>query len=172
MIMKNNILTIIAIFVSSHFMNAQIAIGKQNISSESVSLEFGSENRGLILPWVTNKDNVTDAVPGTFIFDSSDQKTKFKLAGDWMTLHLLTTGSVDTSLQDSESENETAKVSIGEPTDTKGILVLEDENKAMILPKVQSPHDNIIKPEPGTIVFDIKTQLLAVYNGSFWEFWN
>lgn len=170
--MKNLIYLLVVFLFSNNIVKAQVAIGKQSISSESVSLEFGSENRGLILPWVTNKDNVTDVVPGTFIFDSSDKKTKFKLARDWMTLHLLTTGYVDTSLQDSESENETAKVSIGEPTDTKGILVLEDKNKAMILPKVQSPHDNIIKPEPGTIVFDIKKQLLAVYNGSSWEFWN
>lgn len=171
--MKNLIYLLLVVFLfSNNIVKAQVAIGKQSISSASVSLEFGSENRGLILPWVTNKDNVTGVVPGTFIFDSSDKKTKFKLAGDWMTLHILTTGDVDASLQDSESENKTAKVSIGKPTNTKGILVLEDKNKAMILPKVQSPHDNIIKPEPGTIVFDIKTQLLAVYNGSFWEFWN
>ena len=171
--MKNLIYLLLVVFLfSNNIVKAQVAIGKQSISSESVSLEFGSENRGLILPWVTNKDNVTEVVPGTFVFDSSDSKTKVKLANSWMILHLLTTGTVDTTLQDSETEQNTAKVSIGTPTDTKGILVLEDDDKAMILPKVESPQQNILEPEPGTIVFDTKTQLFAVYNGAYWEFWN
>lgn len=171
--MKNLIYLLLVVFLfSNNIVKAQVAIGKQSISSESVSLEFGSENRGLILPWVTNKDNVTEVVPGTLVFDSSDSKTKVKLANSWMILHLLTTGTVVTTLQDSETEQNTAKVSIGTPTDTKGILVLEDDDKAMILPKVESPQQNILEPEPGTIVFDTKKQLFAAYNGAYWEFWN
>ena len=170
--MKNILYILTVIFLSCTSAKAQVAIGKQTISSESVSLEFGSDNRGLILPWVTSKDDVTSVVPGTFIFDSSDKKIKVKLANDWMALNLLTAGEVDTSLQDSEAENITAKASVGKPTETAGILVLEDDNKAMILPKVKSPHEKIVKPEPGMIVFDSKTQLLAIYNGSYWEFWN
>lgn len=61
----------------------------------------------------------------------------------------------------------------GNPTTdtTNGFFVLADTNKAMVLPKVADPHLNIINPEPGTMVYDTTSKLLAVYNGSVWTFW-
>lgn len=152
---------------------SQVAIGKQNISSESVSLEFGFGNKGLILPWVQNASLSNNDEPGTLLLATLDNicLAGYKDNTKWQSLNRQA-GTIDTSLQDSETENNTAKVSIGQPSSVKGILVLEATNKAMILPKVASPHLNIIKPEPGTIAFDTVKQQLAVYSGTQWDFWN
>lgn len=154
-------------------VQAQVAIGKDTVTNASVSLEFGSGNRGLILPWVNSAAAVTGAVDGTLIFDVSDKTVKVRQNNAWMPYTDLGTGAVNTTLQDGLSEDANAKVSIGSTVSSvPGILVLEDQDKAMILPKVDTPHLNINNPEPGTIVFDTKKQQVAVFNGNHWEFWN
>lgn len=165
-----NIFIVITIFITA-CASAQVAIGKGSVSSASVSLEFGTANRGLLLPWVTSTGAVTGAVNGTMVYDTSDKKVKVKYASGWKDLSIDTTGVVDTSLQDPLSDLSNAKVSIGTSTSTPGILVLEDTNKAMILPKVASPHLNIINPSPGMMVYDTTTKQLAVFNGTVWSFW-
>ncbi|WP_230684411.1 hypothetical protein, partial [Streptococcus pneumoniae] len=70
--------------------------------------------------WVELSKNETTTVNGTANYD--------------------TTGVVNTTLQSSLTDKTDAKAAIGTVTSTKGILVLEDANKAMILPKVPSPH--------------------------------
>lgn len=58
------------------------------------------------------------------------------------------------------------------PSDvTPGILVLSDSDKAMILPKVENPHINIINPTAGMLVYDTVSKQLAVFNGTVWTFW-
>ena len=155
---------------------AQVAIGKTALSSPSVSLEFydGADNaKAMILPWVTKASDVS-SVDGTLIFDSQDKKVKYKKAGAWFDLTRSDDGAVNTSLQSSLIEKTSAKTQIGgNPTTdtTNGILVLADTNKAMILPKVASPHLKIINPEPGTMAYDTVTKQLCVYNGTVWSFW-
>ena len=173
--MKRNIVTgilLVAAFCGA--ANAQVAIGKSNLSSASVSLEFGSGNRGLILPWVDSESAVKDVEDGTLIFDADAKMLKSREGGVWKSY--TDAGAVDTTLQKDLAENADARVSIGTlpegSTQAPGILVLEDQDKAMILPKVESPHLNISNPEPGTIVFDIKKQQVAMYNGKEWIFWN
>lgn len=153
---------------------AQVALGKESISSPSVSLEFydGADNaKGMLLPMVTKDADVTGAVNGTMIYDTSDHKIKVKLASGWKDLSVDTTGKADTSIQDAHTDIPTAKVSIGKPTATPGILVLEDSNKAMILPKVASPHLTIVNPTAGMIAYDTVAKQVAVFNGTVWTFW-
>lgn len=152
---------------------SQVAIGKPSISSTSVSLEFGPENRGMVLPWVTKKENVSGAVNGTMVYDLADHKIWVKYAAGWKDLSLDTTGTADSSLQDSIDDLANAKVSIGVPKTPAipGILVLEDDNKAMVLPKVASPHLNIINPAAGMMVYDTTKDQLAIFNGKVWSFW-
>jgi len=166
-----NKLIISSILLFSTFAFSQVAIGKTAITNNSVSLEFGAENRGIILPWVDSTASVTGAVNGTLIYDTTDKKVKVKYASGWKDLSVNSTGVVDTSLQSSLTERPEAKVSIGTPSDIPGILVLEDSNKAMILPKVPSPHLAIINPAPGMMVYDTTVKQLAVFNGSVWSFW-
>lgn len=153
---------------------SQVAIGKPSVTNTSVSLEFGAENRGLLLPWVTSATSVTGAVDGTIIYDITDKKAKYLKAGSWFDLTIDTTGTVDTTLQDSLVEKPNAKAAIGKDaaTDTtSGILVLTDKDKAMILPKVASPHLNIINPSAGMMVYDTLAHQLVVFNGTVWSFW-
>ncbi|MFC4163981.1 hypothetical protein ACFOWU_09965 [Epilithonimonas zeae] len=121
---------------------------------------------------------------GTIIYDVTDKILKYKnSATTWFNLsknetttvdgtaNFDTTGVVNTSLQTPTTEIATAKMSIGTPSSVPGILVLEDTTKAMVLPKVPSPHLNIINPEPGTMAYDTTTKQLAIYNGKVWSFW-
>lgn len=183
------------IFITS-WAFAQVAIGKASISvlpttsipNPSISLEFGdyviNQGKGVILPWVSSATDMNSADTGTIVYDVSDKIIKYKTgASSWYNLsknetttvdgtaNYDTTGVVDTSLQNSLTDQATAKTSIGTLSSTQGILVLEDNNKAMILPKVPSPHLNIVNPEPGTIAYDTVTKQLAVYNGKVWTFW-
>ena len=175
--MKNIIISMFTLFTTCAF--AQVAIGKASVSSPSVSLEFGTGNKGILLPWVTGVSTVTGAVNGTLVYNTTDKKVYVKYASGWKDLSVDATGTtVDPitnvdglTLQNSLDDLNTAKVSIGTPTSTPGILVLEDTNKAMVLPKVASPHLNIVNPAPGMMVFDTVKNQLAVFNGTVWTFW-
>ena len=173
--MKNIVATLSLLFTTS--LSAQVAIGKATVSSPAVSLEFydnADNTRGIILPWVTSTAAVTGAVNGTLVYNTADRKVYVKYASGWRDLSVDTTGTVTTTLQDALSDLDTAKVLIGgDPaTDTTpGILVLADTNKAMVLPKVASPHLNIVNPSPGMMVYDTTKKQLAVFNGTVWSFW-
>ncbi|WP_262149234.1 hypothetical protein [Chryseobacterium foetidum] len=191
----------ILMICATQFAFAQIAIGKASVTTlpasttpnPSISLEFGDYagaqlGKGIILPYVNSASAVVNAVEGTFFYDVSDKIVKlkngtnsyFNLSKNETTTVGLnpnfdTTGVVSTALQDAPNINEfpDAKVNIGLSTSSTppGILVLENANQAMILPKVASPHLNIINPEPGTMAYDTVTKQLAVYNGKVWSFW-
>ncbi|RNA62913.1 hypothetical protein D1631_13710 [Chryseobacterium nematophagum] len=155
-------------------LKSQVIIGGSVLSSPSVSLEFGSGDKGIILPWVTSTAAVTGAVTGTIVYDTSDKKVKYKKSASWVDLSIDTSGVVDTSLQDSQAEESGARVAIGATAGTEtapGILVLSDNNKAMVLPKVASPHLNIINPSAGMMAYDTVSHQLAVFNGTVWSFW-
>jgi len=163
---------LIFLFVST-FSTAQVAIGKTTLTNASISLEFGVGNKGIVLPWVTSAAAVSGAVDGTFIYDLTDNKVKYRKAGSWVDLSVDNTGTAVSSEQDALTEDVNAKSIIGLNTadTTPGILVLSDTDKAMILPKVSSPHLNIINPTAGMMVYDTDNHLLAVFNGTVWTFW-
>lgn len=176
---KKNI-KILALLLSVILVKSQVAIGKENITNPAVSLEFGTtENKGLILPYITEKSNITEE--GSIIFDTTDYKVKyFKGSGTWANLSgddstSATVGTADLSIQGlDKTESVTAKTIIGVDSvidTTNGILILTDSNKAMVLPKVASPHLNIINPAAGMLVYDTIKKQLAVYNGKVWSFW-
>ena len=190
--MKNIFITL-SIFLSTCAF-AQVAIGKASVNP-SVSLEFydNADNvRGIILPWVdgvsntapfiTNSPITETVVNGTLVYDTSDKKVKVKYTTGWRDLSKDATGttvdpitSIDgLSLQTPRNELAEAKVQIGGNPDTDttpGILVLADTNKAMVLPKVASPHLTIINPAPGMMAYDTTSKQLAVFNGTVWSFW-
>jgi hypothetical protein len=167
---------VIAGFLTGAFLQAQIGISRESVTNGSVSLQFGdNENKGLLLPYVTDKTGITEN--GTILFDTSDNKVKYlKDVNTWFDLSVDTTGIADLSIQAIDRvEQPGAKVCIsptlGGTDTTQGILVLADSNKAMVLPKVASPHLNIISPSAGMIVYDTIKKQLAVYNGTVWSFW-
>lgn len=177
--MKNKIL-ILTMLVMATTAKSQVTIGKEVATNTSVSLEFGdAENRGLILPYIIDKSGIT--VEGSIIYDTTDHKVKYlKNSGTWVNLSeddgtVATIGTVNLSIQGTDkTEQSTAKTAIGtnaESDTTNGILVLTDTDRAMILPKVASPHTSIINPAAGMMVYDTTKKQLAVYNGKVWSFW-
>ncbi|AYZ12858.1 hypothetical protein EGY05_13405 [Chryseobacterium arthrosphaerae] len=172
--MKKQLLPMAILLAATGTVKSQVAIGKPAVTNTSVSLEFAdTENRGLILPYVETKTGITDN--GTIIYDTTDHKVKYlKDSGTWTDLSVDNTGTANISIQTGKTESTNAKSVIGSAaaTDTTpGILVLSDANKAMILPKVASPHLNIIDPAPGMMAYDTVKRQLAVYNGKVWTFW-
>lgn len=170
--MKKTFIFILATMSACAF--AQVAIGKSGITNASVSLEFETGNKGIVLPWVVSASGVTGAVDGTIIYDITDHKVKYRKNGSWFDLTVDTSGTANTILQDSKTELVNAKVAIGTnaATDTTpGLLVLTDTDKAMVLPKTTQPHLNVKNPAAGMIVYDTANKQLAVYNGTVWSFW-
>ena len=158
---------------------AQVIINpgtKTAVTNTSVSLEFGAEDRGIILPYVTVA-NAISAVPGTLVMDHADKVMKLKLGnGTWQNL----TGNAAKNNMIVNpfitiAENPAAKTVIGSSAipqaQVPGILILSDPDKAMILPQVPSPHLNIKNPAPGMMVYDSANKILAVFNGTQWSFW-
>lgn len=155
------------------FSQAQVAIGKDEVTTASVSLEFAdTEARGLLLPWVDNAAAVVNAVNGTLIYDAADQKVKVKYAAGWKDLTIDETGTLGTATQP-VIENQKAQVRIGgaDNDSTAGILVLADTDKAMVLPKVNDT-DEVINPSAGMMVYLEAQAILAVFNGTVWTFWS
>lgn len=157
---------------------AQVIIEKdvnQVLSSPSVLMEFGSQPKGVLLPWVTNTAGVTNPVAGTVVYDVSDKKVKYLkggTGGGWIDMSIDANGVVDTSLQDTPNDAPTAKTVIGDRnTAAPGILVLDSPDKALVLPKVSRPAINIVNPSPGMMAYDTNAKQLAVFNGTVWTFW-
>ncbi|WP_410879241.1 hypothetical protein [Myroides sp. DW712] len=157
-------------------VQAQTAIGKKTTEGPDVLLDFkDGDNRGIILPWVTNESDVTTPVGGTLIFDSNDKKVKYYQAGtsaNWVDLSIKE-GAVDTSIQQATGEATTHDPAVigNRTTSVSGVLVLESSNKAMVLPKMENPHLNILSPQAGTMAFDTISKMLCIFNGSEWSFW-
>ncbi|AZA77182.1 hypothetical protein EG347_06530 [Chryseobacterium sp. G0186] len=172
--MKKQLLPVAILLAVTGTVKSQVAIGKPTVTNASVSLEFAdTENRGLVLPYIETKTGITEN--GTIIYDTADHKVKYlKDTGMWTDLSVDNTGTANILIQTSKIESMTAKSVIGSTATidtTPGILILSDTNKAMILPKVASPHLNIIDPAPGMMAYDTVKQQLAVYNGKVWTFW-
>jgi hypothetical protein len=173
-IMKNTFL-ILAFLGFLSVGKSQLVIGKEEATNDQVSIEFDdTENRGMILPYVTDKSGIT--TEGSLIYDATDFKIKLLIGpNQWLDLTTYDAGAVDLSIQGPDKINQLdAKTMIGDhvATDTAdGILVLSDSDKAMILPQVESPHLTIENPSAGLIVFDKINKQLAVFNGVVWSFW-
>ncbi len=141
----------------------------------SVLLEFANTgNKGIILPYVRTMPS--SPTEGTILLDASTSTTariKF-YNGSWVDLSGqnadLTTALTSQPTGITESN---AKAIIGADTSTAdGVLVLESQTKAMVLPIVPST-DDVPSPSPGMMVYVNKTgaKRLAVYNGNKWSFW-
>ncbi|WP_026038864.1 hypothetical protein [Myroides injenensis] len=173
LINKKTIVLIFSLFVGTHCF-AQSAVGKFEVEGEDVLLDFKQDdNRGIILSWVTNENVVVNPSGGTLIYDSNDKKVKYYRSGafkKWEDLSV-NSGEVDLSIQEGIEDKGDFTI-IGDQSSTaSGVLVLEANNKALVLPKMNDPHLNIKSPAAGTIVYDKKSKMICVFNGKEWAFW-
>lgn len=167
---KNTITTaiILSAFFVTNEIKAQVAIGKEDLTNTSVLLEFGDEAKGIILPAV---DEAPDAADGTFVLDNTIQSVRVKEGGSWTDLTVQ--GEADVNpYSNAGTEDVGDGVVIGAESSSKpGVLVLESTTMAMVLPKVENPHLNVLSPVAGTIVYDTESSMLAVYDGHNWSYW-
>lgn len=162
----------------SNLVLAQVSLGKNTANGTSTILDFYDNldnTKGIILPAVDNTLNALASDQtlnnGTFLFDKSDKKIKMFENNVWV--DLTDEGSITQLLSQTLNENlEEQGVIIGnDTTNAKGILVLEEDKKALILPKIPNPHINVKSPYPGMMCYDTETLSLAIYDGKFWNFW-
>lgn len=159
---------------------AQTAIGKTSVDGNSI-LDFGTGNKGIILPWVEDASTLTGAAAtnGTLLYDVQTKKVQARVNGVWTDLSrngddtATHTAKINAHLAKNEIANAShSGVIMGATTSSAiGVLVLESSTKALILPKMASPHLNMRNPEPGTMAYDTVKDLLCVYDGKEWSFW-
>jgi hypothetical protein len=174
----NKILFVLILAGLSSFSFGQLLIGKDTPSNESVLMEFGSDNKGIILPSVTD---ASAAIPGTFLFDINSKSVKVieqknnGVQSNWtdLTLNEVEGQAHGFSNAGVDVVTESAGVVLGADSTTKpGVLVLESKDKVMVLPKVSNPELNLPGAIAGTIVYDEANDMIAIFDGANWSFWN
>jgi len=188
-----NLFFIIAIGLFNHTYS-QVIIGNSTGTvptgqKSSVLIEFAmGQNRGIILPYLRVLPSGNTLMEGTIILDTTDASRArvryyngvigMQSSDGWFDLSNGNTADISAamSIQPTTSiisEDAAAKVIIGASTTTaEGVLVLESDTKAMVLPMVNNT-DDIPDPAPGMMVYINKegSKRLAVYNGNVWTFW-
>lgn len=188
-----SLLTIITFLIFNSTFS-QVIIGN-NVGTvpagqkSSVLLEFAAgENKGIILPYLRTVPSGTGLAEGTIILDASNPaNSKIKYYNGLISLQS-TDGWVDLSsgksanisnymtIQPSSAsvaEDPAGKVIIGASnTSADGVLVLESDSKAMVLPMVENT-DEVPDPAPGMMLYINKAgaKRLAVFNGEGWTYW-
>jgi len=166
-------ITLVALLVVNQ-SKAQVAIGKDEVSNPSVLLEFGTEDKGIILPSVAD---APDAVGGTFVFNTTNNAVEVWEGrnggtGDWTNLTENSKAGVPHTYANDGTEDVGEGAIIGANTTTKpGVLVLESTTKTIVLPQVASPHENMPGAIAGTMVYDTDADMIAVYDGANWSYW-
>lgn len=151
-------------------VNAQMAIGKHNVDGSGI-VDFGAGGvSGIVLPWVTTVPTGDALTSGMLIYNAIQKKVMYYNGTAWVDLSI-NAGEVNLTEQNAIPEVGGGTVVGALSSPVKGVLVLETTNKAMILPKVASPHLNIVKPMAGTICYDATKKVMCVYNGKEWSFW-
>jgi len=170
--MKKILIIICAVFAGLT-ANAQSSIGKVTVPDGSGILDFNTGGKsGIVLPWVTTLPTGTALTGGVMIYDGNLKKVMYYNGTTWIDLSGHAGTTADLSIQNAVPESTIKGAVIGAQSSTiDGVLVLESTNKALILPKVASPHLNIVKPMAGTICYDTVKKMVCVYNGVEWAFW-
>jgi len=169
-----NIQIVVAMFLSI-FSLGQVSIGKDKVNGTATILDFNETNntKGIILSAVNNVSNALATVStnnnGTFLLDKSDNKIKMYDNNVWVALSNV--GDSSKAFINPSAEIGEGLIIGSETTPSKGVLVLESDSKAMILPKIANPHTTVKSPYPGMICYDTVSKALAVFDGKVWNYW-
>lgn len=153
-------------------VQAQLLVNTELPHSPAVILDFNQDPNnamGLVLPIVN--EITQNMVNGTMLFDKSDRRVKYKKKGKWVSLSYVD-GILDNHIENPSVDIESSTY-VGEDINlaVKGVLVLESENKAMVLPHVKDPLINVKNPYPGMICYDPTTKAMFLYDGRYWNIW-
>jgi hypothetical protein len=163
-------------------VKSQVVLGgKTSVEGSSTILDFNNvsaNSKGIILSSVQNINKALSQNPvennGTFLFDKSDRHVKMYQNNTWINL----SGPINPGINPTNpmlintSAETDGTVIIGNTTSpAKGALVLESSNKAMILPRISSPHLNVKSPYTGMMCYDLESKSLALFDGAVWHYW-
>lgn len=167
--MKRLIIISSIVMYSCISVNAQTTIEKKTAAGASSLLDFASgTTKGIILPAVETLP--ASPANGTFLLDKNDGKIKMYANNVWV--ELSAGGNTAAIVPYSGTVDNGKQTVIGSrSTGADGVLVLESPNKAMVLPKVASPHLNVKTPYAGMMCYDTVAQALAVFDGNAWNYW-
>jgi hypothetical protein len=179
--MKNLIL-FISFSVCSILTNAQIGIGIEN-NTNSRTLDFDNmcdsnglncqNKKGIILPAVDRLPLPTEnLVNGTMLLDKNGGVFRVYENDTWKKLSFLP-GDLSSIISVTNTQEVGNGVILG-PTPTSpvnGVLILEDPNRALALPKIHKPYDTVPNPYPGMICYDTDSKSLMLFDGSYWNIW-
>lgn len=151
-------------------VNAQVAIGKPSIDGDAI-LDFEAQTtKGLILPIVTSLPSGPNLQNGTLLMNFTTAKILCYSNGRWSDL-TDADGNTSTVSVNPSSETGTGVIIGNTTSNAEGVLVLESNSKALVLPKIYKPHINAPSPYPGMICYDTNSRTIAIYNGTYWYFW-
>ncbi|MWB95397.1 hypothetical protein GON26_13590 [Flavobacterium sp. GA093] len=167
--MKFSTLLILLIGLSLN-SQAQSSIGKIPADGAGI-LDFKQNTTlGIVLPHLTSTAKVV--TPGTLFYDVNTKKVMYRDNNSIQDLSIKTGNfTASTDYTNLIVDNSRVTVVGASGSSATGIVILESATKALILPKVASPHLNIVNPEPGTICYDTVKNLFCVYDGKEWAFW-
>jgi hypothetical protein len=149
--------------------NAQVAIGKTTVDGSGI-LDFASgTTNGIILPIVETLPTASATQNGTFLMDKNDKKIKMCENGSWV--ELSDEGSVANYTFNTTAEAGDGVIIGAEASTATGVLVLEANNKALILPHVAAPEANVKSPVAGMMVYDTTSKSVAIFDGLKWNYW-
>lgn len=166
-IMIRSVLLVIGCCFSCTLVLGQTAIEKYTVDGDGV-LDFASgTTKGIILPAV----ETLPATPanGTFLYDKNAQMVKMYENGAWVNLSDIGDNSDVLPYNGTDTNKQTIIGAVSTTVD--GVLVLEATDKALILPKIASPHINVPSPYPGMMCYDTDAKALAVFDGAAWNYW-
>lgn len=165
-------ISLISAFFIFNVFSAQVAIEKETVEGNSTVLDFDNtagNTKGLILPATSGLPSGGSLANGTFVFDTTDNKVKVYENNAWKPL--TDAGSSSAVAVNSSNDSGSGVIMGASASSADGVLVLESDTKAMILPKIASPHINVKNPYPGMICYDTASKTLAVFDGSVWSYW-
>lgn len=150
-------------------ISAQVAIEKSQVDGDGL-LDFPTNTtKGILLPIVETLPS--DASAGTLLMDKNDKTLKMNVESAWVPLS--DEGSVTGAIFNTNSEipGQNRVIMGSDTTSAPGVLVLESSDKALILPKIASPHTSVKNPYPGMICYDTISKSMAVFDGLKWSYW-
>ncbi|MDR6923710.1 MULTISPECIES: hypothetical protein [Chryseobacterium] len=160
------------------FASGQVAIGKESVNGTATILDFNNtagNTNGIILSAVNNLSGALSSAPpennGTFLFDKSDKKVKMYENGVWIELSDSGNDSQIITNTSAESGGNQGVIIGASTSNARGVLVLEAQSKALILPQINTPHTAVKGPYPGMMCYDTASKSLAVFDGSSWNYW-
>jgi len=147
-------------FLSCISTQAQVLIDRHLATSASVTLEFGTQTRGILLEPATLPASPS---AGTIIFDDSTASLRYYNGSSWSTA--ATGGTINTVVDYTTTSQVIINSTFSSAT---GLFIIEATNRALVLPKLSNGLLAIKSPTPGLLYYDTLLKAMMVYNGNLW----